>query len=65
MTRQNKILTAYFVLGLPGLPIACMMWLIGKYIFQSKNLYSKEMFCSMMFTSTIFGIIYFLLIKYL
>jgi hypothetical protein len=64
MTRQDKILTAYFILGLPGLPIACLMWLIGKYAMQDEKYFcNKVMFCSMMISSTIFGFLCYLLFK--
>lgn len=64
MTRQNKILTAYFIFGLPGLPIACLMWVLGKYIFQDEALYGNKVgFCSVMISSTIFVAIYYLIFK--
>jgi hypothetical protein len=64
MTRQNKILTAYFIFGLPGLPIACIMWLLGKYIIQNEEPFGNKVgFCSIMIASTVFMVLYLLLFK--
>jgi hypothetical protein len=53
MTKQNIKLTIFFILGLPALPIACVMWLMNRYIFDDKN-QSKELFISFMLAATVF-----------
>jgi hypothetical protein len=60
-TYQKVILTVYFVLGLPMLPIIPMIWLMKRYLFEDKKFLKPENrqsliveACSWMITYTIF-----------
>ena len=70
--RQKIILSVYFILGLPGLPLAVIMLLMQRYLFEFKELFQPEnrgdlaiFFCSYMITFTIFGGLIGLLVHFL
>lgn len=69
MNKQNIKLTIMFILGLPGLPVACVGWLMDRYIVgyqekpEERMLGTKEAFIAYMCTCTIFIGFCFLLIK--
>lgn len=69
MTKQNIKLTIMFMMGLPGLPIACVSWLLDRYVIapdmppQNRFLGTKEMFISLMVACTVFGAIVYSLVK--
>jgi hypothetical protein len=60
MTKQNIKLTIMFLFGLPGLPFACVAWLLDRYIVAynlppEKRAYgTKERFIACMVACTIF-----------
>lgn len=66
-TRQKIILSIYFVVGLPALPIVPVLGLLQRYVMEDKKLFSPEnrqyliiTVCSWMITySVFFSIIYF------
>jgi hypothetical protein len=49
ITKQNVILTLMAVLGLPGLPFACIVWLMIRFMIGDKSPMTKERFIPLMF----------------
>jgi hypothetical protein len=65
-TRQKIILTVFAIVGLPGLPLACLYWLLNRYIFGNRNQTWVEFITFMAaitFTTALFGGLYLLLTK--
>jgi hypothetical protein len=71
MTRQNTKLLIMFIIGLPSLPLACILYLQDRYIVgyqyppEQRMMGTKEGFiacmCALTFVALVFGIpIYFL-----
>ena len=56
-TRQKIILTTYAILGLPGLPLACLFWLSNRYNFGMRNQTKEDFLSFMMAMSLLEGII--------
>lgn len=61
-TRQKIICSIYFILGLPGLPLAIIMILMQRYLTVDNELFKPEnrkdliiFFCSWMIASVIFA----------
>ena len=64
MTRQNTKLIIMFIIGLPGLPMACLFWLLERYVSaydlppEKRMSHSKEGFIAMMCAMTAFCALY-------
>ena len=65
MTKYNKtVLTIYFILGLPALPIALVMLLMQRYIMGDEGVFKPEnredfiyLTCTYMITFTLFALL--------
>jgi hypothetical protein len=69
MTKQQIKLTIMFILGLPGLPLACIFWLMLKYIFQSESITNGQLtpteeFIALMFAMTMYVGMIMLLVRW-
>ena len=74
MTKQNIKLTCMFIFGLPALPLACVMYLLDRYIVgyelppEKRMMASKEHFiacmCALMVFCMVYGGIIWLVSKY-
>jgi hypothetical protein len=64
MTRQNTKLLIMFIIGLPSLPLACVAWLLDRYIVaydlppEKRMMHTKEHFIAMMCALTMFIVVY-------
>ena len=61
-TWTKSVLIIYFIFGFPALPLAVLMLLMRRYIFEDRNMFSMENrlnlivdSCALMIASTLFG----------